>query len=174
MTFFGEGVVAHVALADPTCPELSRTLYDAGCGAGVTMHLGGTYLNMEGPQFSTKAESNLYRSWDMDIIGMTNMAEAKLAREAEICYASLACVTDYDCWHMDESTQTVSVEMIVQNLMKNIENSKAILKAVMPKLKAKATCACRSALRDAIITDPGMMPAKTKKKLALIMGKYMR
>jgi len=175
MTFFGEGVVAHVALAEPACPELSSILYDAGCAVGVTMHLGGTYINMEGPQFSTKAESNLYRSWGMDIIGMTNLAEAKLAREAEICYASLACVTDYDCWHMDESIEPVSVEMIVQNLMKNIESSKRILKNALPRLKgAKATCSCHDGLRDAIITDPKSIPAKTKKKLALIIGRYIK
>lgn len=174
MTFFGEGIVAHIQFAEPVCPDLSKALYEAGREAGAAMHLGGNYLNMEGPQFSTKAESRLYRAWGMDIIGMTNLAEAKLAREAEICYASLACVTDYDCWHMDESSEIVSVEMIVKNLLKNVETSKNILKAVLPKLKPERPCLCATALKDAIITRPDAIQAKTKKRLGLIIGKYVK
>lgn len=174
MTFFGSGAVAHIQFADPFCPELSKMLYDAGCAAGATMHMGGTYLNMEGPQFSTKAESALYRSWGMDIIGMTNMSEAKLAREAEICYATLACITDYDCWHMDQACETVSLEMIIQNLMKNVQVSKNILKTVLPELKDERGCACGSALKDSIVTRPDAIPPATKKKLKLIIGKYIK
>ncbi|MDD5422152.1 MAG: S-methyl-5'-thioadenosine phosphorylase, partial [Candidatus Omnitrophica bacterium] len=157
----------------PVCPHLSKALYDAGCSLGASMHMGGAYVNMEGPQFSTKAESRLYRSWGMDIIGMTNLAEAKLSREAEICYATLACVTDYDCWHSDESGETVSVEMIIHNLCKNVETSKNILKKVIPALKGNRPCQCGSALKDSIITRPGAIPAKTKKQLNLIIGKYI-
>lgn len=174
MTFFGEGVVAHIQFAEPFCPELSKVLYDSGRKAGATMHMGGTYLNMEGPQFSTKAESNLYRSWGMDIIGMTNLGEAKLAREAEICYSTIACVTDYDCWHMDQSCESVSLEMVIQNLMKNIETAKNILKIALPKLKAKRHCMCEGALKDAIVTARGEIPAKTKKDLKIIIGKYIK
>jgi len=174
MTFFGDGAVAHIGFSDPVCPDLSKALYDAGKKAGVAMHLGGTYINMEGPQFSTKAESALYRSWGVDIIGMTNMGEAKTAREAEICYATLACITDYDCWRMNEVCETVSIEMIIQNLLKNVEVSKSIVKTVLPVLKKSRTCACASALKDAIVTKPEAMPAVTKKKLELIIGKYIK
>ena len=175
MTFFGEGIVAHIQFADPVCPDLSRALYDSGKEVGATMHLGGTYVNMEGPQFSTKAESNLYRSWGMDIIGMKNLAEAKLAREAEICYASLACITDYDCWHAEEEPDdTVSVEMIIQNLLKNVDTSKNIVKAVLPKLGSSRSCACQGALKDSIVTRPEAISPATRKKLALIIGKYIR
>ncbi|OGW85193.1 MAG: methylthioadenosine phosphorylase [Omnitrophica bacterium RIFCSPLOWO2_01_FULL_45_10] len=172
-TFFESGIVAHIQFAEPVCPILSKALYDAGRESGAVMHLGGAYVNMEGPQFSTKAESKLYRSWGMDIIGMTNLAEARLAREAEICYSCMACVTDYDCWHMDESTETVSVEMIINNLLKNVETSKNILKKVMPALGDSRTCACSSALKHAIITRPEAIPAETKKRLGLIIGKYI-
>lgn len=174
MTFFGSGIVAHVQFAEPVCPHLSKALYDAGIKAGATMHLGGTYINMEGPQFSTKAESYLYRSWGMDIIGMTNLAEAKLAREAEICYATLACITDYDCWHMDQAIESVSIEMIMQNLCRNVDVSKNIVKLVLPKLEKKRTCGCASALKDAIVTRPEVVPAKTKRDLKLIIGKYIK
>lgn len=174
MTFFGDGIVAHIGFSDPVCPHLSKALYDAGCKAGATMHLGGTYINMEGPQFSTKAESHLYRSWGMDIIGMTNLAEAKLAREAEICYATLACITDYDCWHMDQAVESVSVEMIVQNLLKNVDMSKKIVKSVLPWLGNGRECACSSALKDAIITRPEAISPKIKKDLELIIGKYIK
>ena len=174
MTFFGNGIVAHIQFADPVCPHLSKELYDAGIKAGASMHLGGTYVNMEGPQFSTKAESRLYRSWGMDIIGMTNLAEAKLAREAEMCYATLACITDYDCWHMDQAIESVSVEMIIQNLLKNVDVSKKIVKSVLPKLLKKRTCSCEHALKDSIITRPDAIPAKVKKDLELIIGKYVK
>jgi 5'-methylthioadenosine phosphorylase len=173
-TFFGDGIVAHAQFADPTCRSLSKILYEAGRAAGVSMHMGGTYINMEGPQFSTRAESRLYRSWGMDIIAMTNMSEAKLAREAEICYASLACVTDYDCWRMDNSEESVSLEMIIANLMKNVDNSKKILKAALPKLGSKRSCSCKDALKDAIMTRPEAIPDKTKKKLSLIIGRYIK
>ena len=174
MTFFGEGIVAHVAFADPVCPHLSKVLYDAGHSLDIPMHLGGTYINMEGPQFSTKAESELYRSWGMDIIAMSNMAEAKLAREAEICFATLACVTDYDCWYLEDGTESVSVEMIIQNLINNIDNAKKIVRSSLRKLGDDRPCACRAALKNAIITNPKFIPAKTKKKLELIIGKYVK
>ena len=174
MTFFGNGIVAHIPFAEPTCPHLSKALYDAGCNAGATMHLGGTYINMEGPQFSTKAESYLYRSWGMDIIGMTNLAEAKLAREAEICYATLACITDYDCWHMDQAVESVSLEMIIQNLCKNVDVSKRIVKTVLPRLEKNRTCICANALENAIVTSPDAITSKTRKRLELIIGKYIK
>jgi len=174
MTFFGEGAVAHIQFAEPVCPDLSKALYEAGRKAGARMHSGGTYINIEGPQFSTKAESHLYRSWGMDIIGMTNLAEAKLAREAEICYATLACITDYDCWHIKDESEEVSVEMIVKNLLKNVETSKGILKEVLPKLAKKRNCLCATALANAIITRPEAIPAATKKRLGLIVGKYVK
>ncbi len=173
MTFFGSGIVAHIQFADPVCPHLSKELYDAGIKAGASMHLGGTYINMEGPQFSTKAESNLYRSWGMDIIGMTNLAEAKLAREAEICYATLACITDYDCWRMDKTNESVSLDMIIQNLLKNVDISKRIVKSVVPKLKKERDCICASALKDSIITRPELIRARRKRELKLIIGKYV-
>ncbi len=174
MTFFGSGIVAHIQFAEPVCPYLSSALYEAGTKLGANMHLGGTYLNMEGPQFSTKAESYLYRAWGMDIIGMTNLAEAKLAREAEICYATLACITDYDCWHMDQAVESVSIEMIIQNLCKNVDMAKRIVKTVLNKLGDKRTCICASALKDSIVTRPEAIPQKTKKDLELIIGKYLK
>lgn len=173
MTFFGEGIVAHIAFSEPVCSHLAEVLYRSGLKAGAAMHLGGTYLNMEGPQFSTKAESYLYRAWGMDIIGMTNLAEAKLAREAEICYATLACITDYDCWHTDQEAESVTVEMIIQNLLKNVQTAKNIVKFALPKL-GERSCACTSALKDAIVTKPEAIPVKTKKKLELIIGKYLK
>lgn len=171
-TFFGNGIVAHIAFADPVCKGLAEIIFDTGKSLGLKMHLGGTYVNMEGPAFSTKAESNLYRSWGMDIIGMTNMAEARLAREAEICYASVCAVTDYDCWHPDHDQ--VTVEMIIQNLVENTENAKKLIKAVAPKLKSEQKCACKSALSCAIITDKKAIPDKVKKDLAPIIGKYVK
>jgi 5'-methylthioadenosine phosphorylase len=174
MTFFGDGIVAHVAFADPVCSHLSKLLYDAGCSLGISMHLGGTYINMEGPQFSTKAESELYRMWGMDIIAMSNMAEAKLAREAEICFATLACVTDYDCWYLESGTETVSLELIIRNLMKNVDNAKKIVRSAVLKLTDDTSCACRSALKNSIVTDPKVIPAETKEKLKLIIGKYIK
>ncbi|MFH1867565.1 MAG: S-methyl-5'-thioadenosine phosphorylase [Candidatus Omnitrophota bacterium] len=170
-TFFGNGIVAHISFAEPSCGVLADKIYETGKSLGLTMHLGGTYLNMEGPAFSTKAESNLYKSWGMDVIGMTNMPEARCAREAEICYVTMAMVTDYDCWHPDHSN--VDVEMIIRNLFKNADNGKNILKEVIPKLPRKRGCACAIALKDSIITRPESIPEETKKKLDIIIGKYI-
>ncbi len=172
MTFFSGGIVAHVALADPISSELAKILIDAGKKVGVTIHPKGTYINMEGPQFSTKAESNLYRSWGMDIIGMTNMGEAKLAREAEISYATLAAVTDYDCWH--ESHESVTLEMILNNLNKNVANSKAILKLAIPQIGKLKKFSAQGALQFAIVTNRDLIPAKVKKDLEPIIGKYIK
>ena len=175
MSFFEKGIVAHISFAHPICRELSDLLYDAGYEAGkglkLKMHKGGTYINMEGPAFSTKAESNLYRSWGMDVIGMTNLAEARLAREAEICYATLAAVTDYDCWH--PSHETVTVDMIVQNLLKNVENAQKIIRQVIRNLPGEKKCGCAHALKYAIITDRKLIPPKIKKDLKIIIGKYL-
>ena len=176
MTFFENGIVAHISFSHPVCSELSELLYDAGYEAGkdlkIKMHKGGSYINMEGPAFSTLAESNLYRSWGMDIIGMTNMPEAKLAREAEICYATLACVTDYDCWHPEY--EKITVEMVINNLHKNIENAKKILHGLIKSLPHKRECICKDALKNAIITDRKLIPAKVKKDLDIIIGKYVK
>ena len=170
MSFFEKGIVAHISFAQPVCPGLSQKVFAAAKKTSSRVHFGGTYLNMEGPAFSTKAESNLYRSWGMDIIGMTNMAEAKLAREAEICYCTLAAVTDYDCWY--ESEESVTVEMVIANLNKNIQNAKDILKALIPALDENDDCSCRSALKDAIITDRKRIPKQVKEDLKIIVGKY--
>jgi len=170
-TFFGDGVVAHVAFADPVCPELSETMAAACKKAGVPGKRGGTYVCMEGPQFSTKAESNLYRSWGMDVIGMTNLQEAKLAREAELCYVTVAMVTDYDCWHPHHDS--VTVDQIVAVLVKNAENACNVVReavAVMPKERA---CNCGSALAHAILTNRDKIPPMTLEKLKLILGKYV-
>jgi len=171
-TFFDDGIVAHIGFAHPVCENLAGIAYKAAKDSGVTAHFGGTYVNMEGPQFSTLAESNLYRSWGMDIIGMTNMTEARLAREAEMCYVSLAAVTDYDCWH--ETADSVTVEMIIANLNKNVTSAKKILKNIVGRLGGKRSCACGDALKHAIITDPKAVSAHTKSKLALLIGKYMK
>jgi len=171
-TFFGEGIAGHVAFANPVCPRLSKVLYESGKEQGVTMHEGGTYLNIEGPMFSTLAESNLYRSWGMDIIGMTNMPEARLAREAEICYATLAMVTDYDCWYAEEAGE-VSVDVIIRNLNKNAGNARGIVARAVTKLANGAGCACRNAARFAIITSKDAIPANIKKDLDIIIGKYL-
>lgn len=170
-TFFGDGIVAHIGFANPSCDILNKLIYQAGETLGFNMHEKGTYLNMEGPAFSTKAESNLYRSWGMDVIGMTNMPEARCAREAEMCYSTLAMVTDYDCWHGSED---VSVDMIIQNLLKNVENAKKILKEVIPQIPQARDCICSSALKEAIITDKNLIPEDTKKKLDIIIGKYLK
>lgn len=176
MTFFERGIVAHISFAHPVCKQLGDLLYDAGYEAGkalkIKMHKGGTYINMEGPAFSTMAESELYRSWGMDIIGMTNMAEAKLAREAEICYATLAAVTDYDCWH--PQYETITIDMVITNLQKNIENAKKILSTVIKRLPSARNCACKDALRQAIVTDRKLIPADVKRDLDVIIGKYVR
>ncbi len=171
-TFFGEGAVAHITFAHPVCDALGAALADAGESAGVKIHRGGTYLCMEGPAFSTLAESRLYRSWGMDVIGMTNLQEAKLAREAEICYSTMALVTDYDCWHPDHDA--VTVEMIIEYLNRNSANAQKIIRnAVRQLAAAPRECKCGSALRHAILTQPGAIPAETRKKLAAIIGKYV-
>jgi 5'-methylthioadenosine phosphorylase len=176
MTFFNNGIVAHISFSHPVCKELCGLLYDSGYQAGkelkIKMHNGGTYINMEGPAFSTLAESNLYRSWGMDIIGMTNMAEARLAREAEICYTSLAAVTDYDCWH--PQYDIITVDMVIKNLHKNIDNAQKILHGAIKDLPKERTCACKEALKNAIITDKRLIPEKVKKDLNIIIGKYIK
>lgn len=170
-TFFGEGIVAHITFAHPVCEELCDVVESACSVAEVKTHRGGTYICMEGPAFSTKAESNLYRLSGMDVIGMTNLQEAKLAREAEICYTTLALVTDYDCWHEDHDA--VSVEAVVEYLNKNVRNAQLILREAVRQLAGKPqTCKCGSALKNAIFTAPSLWPDATKKKLEAIIGKY--
>jgi 5'-methylthioadenosine phosphorylase len=171
-TFFGRGLVAHVAFAHPLCADLSKIAADSAEHVGATVHRGGTYVNMEGPQFSTLAESKLYRSWGMDVIGMTNLQEAKLAREAEICYATLALVTDYDCWHPDHDS--VTVDLIVANLMQNAATAKKTIAEAVGRITGPRTCACKDALATAIITRPEHVPEQTKKDLAPIIGRYMK
>jgi 5'-methylthioadenosine phosphorylase len=171
-TFFGNGLVAHVAFAHPVCGKLGAIAYDACKSAGATVHQGGTYVCMEGPQFSTLAESKLYRSWGMDIIGMTNLQEAKLAREAEVCYATIALVTDYDCWHPDHDS--VTVDMIVANLIANAKTAQQVIAEAVARLPFERTCECANALAHAIITRPEYVPAQVKKDLAPIIGRYMK
>ena len=171
-TFFGDGIVAHIGFADPVCAEMAKVVHAACNKVGVTGKLGGTYICMEGPQFSTKAESNVYRSWGADVIGMTNLQEAKLAREAEICYVTVAMVTDYDCWHPHHDS--VTVEQIVSVLLKNAENAAKVVKATVSAMPKARSCKCGQALANAILTDPAKIPAATKKKLRLILGKYLK
>jgi len=172
-TFFGEGIVAHVSFAHPVCAALGDVLEGACQVADVKTHRGGTYLCMEGPAFSTVAESHVYRSWGMDIIGMTNLQEAKLAREAELCYATLALVTDYDCWHPGHDA--VSVETVVEYLNKNVRNAQIILREAVKRLRdSERSCKCGSALQHAIFTAPGLWPAATTRKLAAIIKKYQQ
>jgi len=171
-TFFGRGLVAHVAFAHPLCGDLSKIAADSAEKVGATVHRGGTYVNMEGPQFSTLAESKLYRSWGMDVIGMTNLQEAKLAREAEICYATLALVTDYDCWHPDHDS--VTVDLIIANLLQNAVTAQKTIALAVERISAGRTCGCKDALATAIITQANFVPEQTKKDLAPIIGKYMK
>jgi 5'-methylthioadenosine phosphorylase len=171
-TFFGRGLVAHVAFAHPFCRNLSKVMADACADAGATHHVGGTYVCMEGPQFSTLAESQLYRSWGADVIGMTNLQEAKLAREAEICYATLAMVTDYDCWHPEHDA--VTADQIMRVLAKNAETAKAVLQAAVRRLPVPRDCECATALRYALITPPELVPAAVKRELEPIVGRYMK
>jgi 5'-methylthioadenosine phosphorylase len=171
-TFFGRGLVAHIAFAHPICPELSKVAADSASSVGATVHRGGTYVNMEGPQFSTLAESKLYQSWGMDVIGMTNLQEAKLAREAELCYATLALVTDYDCWHPDHDS--VTVDLIIANLMHNAATAQQTIAEAVSRLHHSRTCTCKDALATAIITRPEHVPEKTKKELEPIIGRYMK
>jgi 5'-methylthioadenosine phosphorylase len=170
-TFFGRGIVGHVAFAHPFCGDLSKVAADSAASVGATVHRGGTYVNMEGPQFSTLAESRLYRSWGMDVIGMTNLQEAKLAREAEICYATLALVTDYDCWHPDHDS--VTVDLIIANLMQNAVTAQKTIADAVGRLTGPRTCGCKDALATAIITRPEHVPEQTKKDLAPLIGRYM-
>jgi len=170
-TFFGGGIVAHVAFAEPFCPVLSQVLFEAAMETGVRVHKGGTYLAMEGPQLSTRAESQLYRAWGADIIGMTALPEAKLAREAEICYATLAFVTDYDCWHPEY--ESVTVDMILTNLRKGVDTGKKLLTLVMPHIPKERDCACGTALERAIATGKKYIPDKAKENLGLLIGKYL-
>src|ERR1041384_6099405 len=170
-SFFGRGLVGHVGFAHPFCTILSGIAYDSGKRAGATVHKGGTYVCMEGPQFSTLAESKLYRSWGMDIIGMTNLQEAKLAREAEICYTTIALVTDYDCWHPDHDH--VTVEMIISNLTQNAKTAQAIIAGAVDRLPFERTCECANALKFALITRPDAVPAETLVDLAPIVGRYL-
>jgi len=169
-TFFGEGIVAHISFGHPVCEELAQVVHGAAQRAGITAKLGGTYLCMEGPAFSTKAESNVYRSWGMDVIGMTNLQEAKLAREAEICYTTVAMVTDYDCWH--EEHDHVTVDDIIKVLHQNADNAAKLVAEAVAAMPAAVTCKCHSALKNAIITDRSVWPEATKKKLELLVGKY--
>jgi len=171
-TFFSEGIVAHVPFAEPLAPELRAILIDSCKKVGVTVHEKGTYVNMEGPQFSTKAESLLHRSWGMDVIGMTTATEAKLACEAEIAYATLAAVTDYDCWH--ETHETVSAELVINNLKANVENAKKILRAAIPQIGKLKTFSAQNALARAIVTDPKMITEQTRARLKVIIGKYIK
>ncbi|MEO8369466.1 MAG: S-methyl-5'-thioadenosine phosphorylase [Candidatus Solibacter sp.] len=169
-TFFGEGLVAHISFADPICPQMANVVGEACRAAGVNVKQGGTYLCMEGPAFSTKAESNIYRSWGMDVIGMTNLQEAKLAREAEICYVTVAMVTDYDCWHPEHDA--VAVSDIIANLMANASNACRVVAEAVAEMPTVRACKCGSALAHAILTDKSTVPAATKQKLGILIDKY--
>lgn len=170
-TFFGNGIVAHAGFADPVCHPLSETLHHAALKAGATVHKGGTYVCMEGPAFSTRAESFMYRGLEAAVIGMTNLTEAKLAREAEICYGIIALSTDYDCWH--EHHDDVTVEAIIQIIHQNVAMAKSIIRRAVSDIDAERTCACGSAMQHAVITDRSVIPAETKERLAPIVGKYL-
>jgi 5'-methylthioadenosine phosphorylase len=172
-TFFGDGLVAHIGFAQPVCPDLSRVLFETGSALGLPMHPRGTYICIDGPAFSSIAESGIYRSWGCDIIGMTGATEAKLFREAEIHYASLSLVTDYDVWHAEE--EPVSVDLILENLRRNIHNAKAVIRAAVAALPGEpgTDCPCGQALRNTFVTDPGLIPPETREKLKLIAGRYL-
>jgi 5'-methylthioadenosine phosphorylase len=172
-TFFGNGLVAHVSLAKPVCPRLIDPFVEAARAAGATVHRGGTYINMEGPQFSTRAESEVYRKWGMDIIGMTNLTEARLAREAEICYATLAMVTDYDCWH--ETEEAVSGEAVMEVVRQNARMSQEVVRQIIQRIpdQRPADCLCASALAMSLITERALIPAETKKALQPLIGRYI-
>ncbi len=170
-SFFGSGVAAHVLFADPTCSDLRSILLAAARRIPVRVHSGGTYLNMEGPQFSTRAEARIYRQWGVDVIGMTNLQEARLAREAELCYATVAMATDYDCWHA--SAGDVTVEAILEVMRKNTAHAKELVRSVLPLLPATRSCPCQNALRYAILTDPARIPPEARDRLELLIGKYL-
>jgi 5'-methylthioadenosine phosphorylase len=169
-TFFSDGIVGHITFADPVCPELSDLLAESCRKTGNTVHVGGTYICIEGPQFSTRAESNIYRQWGVDIIGMTNIPEAKLAREAEICYATLAMATDYDCWH--ESEEDVTVEQIIRILLENVKQAQAIIRETVRMIPDERPCGCPQALKDAVITDRSVVTEEARQRLAPILEKY--
>ena len=169
-SFFGDGIGAHVGMADPVCPDLAGRLYRAAVPTGARVHPRGTYICIEGPQFSSKAESEIYRAWGVDVIGMTNMPEAKLAREAELCYATVALVTDYDVWH--ESEAAVSVEAVIANLMKNVATAKEVIRRVVPEIAPPRTCPCPRILENAVITPPAAFPPATRRRLDLLLRKY--
>ncbi len=171
-SFFGDGLVAHVVFADPFCPDLSQAVYQAAVDAGAVVHRGGTLVVMEGPLFSTRAESNLYRSWGASIIGMTALPEAKLAREAEICYAALASVTDYDCWYAGH--EDVTIEMVIANLQRNAKVSKEVLRRLVSGLTTERRCACSTALQNAIVTDRDLIPDEIKDRLSLLIARYVQ
>ena len=170
-TFFGNGVVAHVQFADPVCAELSENLAEAARDAGATVHKGGAYVCMEGPAFSTRAESHMYRSFGVSVIGMTNLTEAKLAREAEICYGVIALSTDYDCWH--ETHEEVSVESVVAVIKQNVAMAKDIIRHAVGRIKAERFCPCREAMKFAVISDKSVIPIETRENLELLIGKYL-
>lgn len=171
-TFFGNGIVGHVGFAHPVCPNLANVLETSSRAAHVTTHKNGTYICIEGPQFSSKAESRIYRQWGVDVIGMTNLPEAKLAREAEICYATMALVTDYDCWH--ETEEIVTIEAVINNLMKNVKNARQILQTAVAMFPIPRNCECATALADGVITDKKYIPESTLRDLNLIIGKYLK
>jgi len=175
-TFFGEGIAAHIMFADPVCNELRRVIFEIGqdVGEGERIHWGGTYLNIEGPAFSTKAESLLYKSWGCDVIGMTNAIEAKLSREAEICYVTIAMVTDYDCWQENKPEDIVNASMVLQNQKKNIEVVKKIIRNAIPKIPEERTCGCTNTLKNTIVTNLDRVPEKTLEKLRPIIGRYIK
>ncbi len=170
-TFFGDGVAGHIPFADPVCPNLAGIVYEESKKVVKRTHRGGAYLCMEGPAFSTRAESRIYRKWGVDVIGMTNMPEAKLAREAELCYATIALATDYDCWH--ESEEDVSIEAILSIIRKNVENSKRIIRGVAGRLPGSVPCGCGDALKYAVITDRKRIPPSARKRMSLLIGKYL-
>lgn len=171
-TFFNEGVVAHVMFADPICEETRQVLLAAARESDVKVHDGGTYINMEGPQFSTRAESRIYRGWGVDVIGMTNLQEARLAREAEIGYATVAMATDYDCWH--DAHDAVTVEAVIATMQANVEKARSVIRAAAPLLAATDACSCDSALQHAIMTAPETIPAAARERLGLLIGKYLK
>jgi len=170
-TFFGDGLVGHVQMADPVCADLAGVLYDSAQAAGATVHRGGTYLCIEGPQFSTRAESTLYRSWGVDVIGMTNLPEARLAREAELCYATVALSTDYDCWHQSEDD--VTVEAVIAVMKSNVRTAQEIIRQAAGRLVGERTCSCGHALANALMTSPALVPASTRRRLDLLVGRYL-
>ena len=171
-SFFSKDIVIHVSMADPVCPQLSQVLFNAAFGCAATVHMGGTYICIEGPQFSTKAESKLYRSWDVDIIGMTNMPEAKLAREAEICYSTLAFTTDYDCWH--EEFENVTVNDVIETLQKNVDLAKVVIKSVADLIPEEKKCSCGFALDNSIITDANICKEAINDKTRLLLERYIK